>query len=141
MGRWKSIKHKFGIFSIPGDFHFWNLVNAAFSSSTVMFLRSCCFTFSFSFSIFAVQLTDILESFFCLHTSFQDFSIQSLPKLGFSLFLYRTFWHPSGRSYFICRICYVYQIVFPSVLLLIFFALVSLWYFEYHWHLWFYTFL
>ena len=30
----------------------------------------------------------------------------------FSLFLYIIFWHPSGKSYFVCRICYFYQVVF-----------------------------
>ena len=36
------------------------------------------------------------------------------------------FWHPPERSYFASRICNVYQIVFSSVLLLVFFALVPL---------------
>ena len=53
----------------------------------------------------------------------------------------KTFWHQSGRFYFACKICYVYQIVFPPVLLLVFFALFSPWYLKYEWHFWFYTFL
>ena len=40
--------------------------------------------------------------------------------------IYRIFGHPTGRSHFACRICYVYQIIFPSVFLLVFFALVPL---------------
>ena len=73
---------KFGTLPIPSDFHFWNLVNAAFSSraviffhfqnlvnaafcsSTVMFSHFCLFNFSFPFSIFPIQLADILQFFF-----------------------------------------------------------------------------
>ena len=41
----RAFNQKFGTLSIPGDFHSWDLVNVAFSSSTVMFSHSCSFTF------------------------------------------------------------------------------------------------
>ena len=67
-------KRTFGTLSIPGDFHFWDLLNAVFSSCMVMFSHSCSFTFSLSFSIFSIQLADILQGFSSLHISIQNFS-------------------------------------------------------------------
>ena len=63
----RAFNQKFGTLSIPGDFHFWDLVNAALSSSTVMFCHSCSFTFSFYFSILPIQLADILQASFSPH--------------------------------------------------------------------------
>ena len=75
------------------------------------------------------------------HIPFQNFSILSLGDLFFvitcfSLFLYRIFCHPSEDLIFPIEFCYIYQIVFHSVLLLSIFALVPFWYLEYHWYLW-----
>ena len=41
----RAFNQKFGTLSIAGDFHFWDLVSAALSLSTVMFCHSCSFTF------------------------------------------------------------------------------------------------
>ena len=79
----RAFNQKFGTLLIPGDFHFWDLVNASFSSSTVMFSHSYSFTFSFSFSIFPIQLADILQTFFSPHIPFQNFSILSLRGISF----------------------------------------------------------
>ena len=80
-----AFNQKFGTLSIPHYFNFWDLVNAAFSSSTVIFSYSCTFTFSFSFSIFLIQLADILQAFFSRHIPFQNFSILSLGGVSFTL--------------------------------------------------------
>ena len=126
-------KEKFGTFLFPGDFHFLKLVIAAFSLSAVMFFHSCSFTLSLSLSVLPIQLADIIQAFPSPHIPLQNFSILSFRAVSFtiicfffSIFLYKIFWHPSGRFYFPCRICCVYQIVFPSMLLLAFFALVLL---------------
>ena len=69
--------------SIPGDFHFWDLVNAAFSSSMVTFSHSCSLTFLFPFYIFVTQLADILQAFFSSHFLFQNFPVLSLGGVFF----------------------------------------------------------
>ena len=94
------------------------------------------FTFSLSFSIFHFQLADILQAFLSPHIPFQNVPILSLvvlllQQLGFLLFICKISWRQSRKFYFACRICNVYQIVFPLVFLPVFFALVPLWYLEY----------
>ena len=81
----RAFNQKFEALSIPGDFHFWDMVNAAFSSSTVMFSHSGSFSFSFPFSIFPTQLADILQAFFSPHVPFQNFSILSLGSVSFTI--------------------------------------------------------
>ena len=80
-----AFNQKFGTLSIPRYFNFWDLVNAAFSSSTVIFSYSCTFTFSFSFSIFPIQLADILQASFSRYIPFQNFSILSLGGVSFTI--------------------------------------------------------
>ena len=63
----RAFKQKFGTLSILGDFHLWDLVNAAFSSRTIIFSHSCYVIFSFSFSILPIQLAHILQPFFPPH--------------------------------------------------------------------------
>ena len=64
----RAYNQKFGTLSIPGDFHFWDLVNAAFISSTVIFSHCCTFIFSFScFNsslILRISLTLVILYFF-----------------------------------------------------------------------------
>ena len=73
----RAFNQKFGILSIPDDFHFWGLVNAAFSSSRVMCSHSSSFTFSFPFSIFPIQLADTFSGFFLSPYPFsKTFSIE-----------------------------------------------------------------
>ena len=81
----RAFNQKFGTLSIPGDFHFWDLVNAALSSSTVMFCHSCYFTFSFPFSILPIQLAYILQAFFSPNNPFQKFSILPLGGVSFTI--------------------------------------------------------
>ena len=76
---------KIGTLSVSCDFHFWDLVNAAFSSSTVVFPHSCYFNFPFPFSIFPIQLADKRQAFFSPHISFQNFFILSIHGTSFTM--------------------------------------------------------
>ena len=81
----RAFDQKFGTLSIPGDFHFWDLVNVAFNSITVTLSHSCSFTFSFHLSIFPAQLADILEAFFL--------SPYPLPELFYTVLRWYFFYH------------------------------------------------
>ena len=81
----RAFNQKFRTLSISGDFHFGDLVNAAFTSSMVMFSHSCLFTFLFPFPIFPIQLVDMLQAFFSPHIPFQNFSILSLGGVSFTI--------------------------------------------------------
>ena len=125
----RVFNQKFGTFSIPRDFHFLDLANTALSSSTFMFPIPVPLLSHFLSPYSLSSLQTYLQAFFSPHIPFQNFFTLSLDDVSFtitffSLFFYRFFWHPSGRFHFACKICYVYEILFSSVLSLVLFALV-----------------
>ena len=87
----RPFNQRFGLLSLPGDFNFWDLVNAASSASTVMFYHSCSFTFSFPFSIFPIQLADIFQAFVSPHIPFQNFYVVPLGRFFYHNLVFPNF--------------------------------------------------
>ena len=80
----RAFNKRRGTLSVPGDSHFWDLINAALSSGAVMFSHSC----SFSFSVFPIQFGVILQAFSFPHIPFQNFSILSFGGVSFTITLF-----------------------------------------------------
>ena len=106
----RAFNQKFGTLSVTGDFNFWNLVNAALRSSFAIpvslashFLSPYYLSsFQTYYKLFSLPISLCRSFLYCPQMVFP------LPQLGFFLFLYRIFWHPSERYYLTCKICYVY---------------------------------
>ena len=125
-----------GVFSGFRTISFNKLVNVTWDYERT--LRLCQFqviSISRTWSVLpSVQLQlcfPIRVPFFSPHFPFQNLSVLSLGGVSFTItwffpiFLWN-FLASIWKILFGLKICYVYQIIFPSVLLLVFFALVPL---------------
>ena len=94
----RGFNQNFKTLSIPGDFHFGDLINAGFSSSTAMFFHSCSFTFLFSFSIFPIQLARHITRFFL----YLHFFLELFYAVLRQCFFYRNLIFPYFSIEFFC---------------------------------------